>query len=412
MEKIRRVIQALYLELWLHKLPNGLIHWRYFGFSLTPLAKQHRQFWWANKRGIPRIIWLIIELWRWLRWVFYYAWVFSWKATKNWGTEVCALEVLSTKQQFWRILKLAITWCIPPSASYQFKLYKLSINPLSFIFNHESPGYHAIQNKPYLKHQESLELIQDKLILANKLKSLGIRMVDTLHHQTRGSKIKLKQLINVSHPVFCKSRFGSQGIGAFSAWQTKKELRGVTLQGRLLTNDTEVESAWANLLSLDDVLIQPKLITHASLIKMENGKDVITLRYITKQHKATISCLSSFLEVPIGQSKTGQNMYTFLPIDPQNGAIQKIPSYVLLNSDTKADATRVWKLSPPNKLIPFWEELSHASLLAHQHYSEIHAIAWDWVITDEGPVLLEGNTGWSVLMPQILKGKGLLLDDN
>jgi hypothetical protein len=407
-----RVIQVLYLELWLHKVPNGLIHWRYFGFRLTPLAKQHRQFWWANKRGIPRLIWLIIELWRWLRWVFYYAWVFSWKATRSWGAEVYALEGLSINQQFWRVLKLAITWCIPPSASYQFRLYQSSASPLSFIFNHESPGYHAIQNKPYLKHQESLELIQDKLTLANKLKSLGVRMVDTLHHQTRGSNVKLRQLINAAHPVFCKSRFGNQGIGAFSAWQTTKELRGFTFQGTLLANEIEVESAWANLLSLDDALIQPKLITHAALIKMGNNQDVITVRYITKQHKGTILCLASFLEIPVGQSKTGQNAYTFLPIDPQNGEIRKIPNHVLLNTEAKTDAAHIWKRSPKNKLMPFWAELCHASLLAHQHCSEIHAIAWDWVITDDGPVMLEGNTGWGVLMPQILKGKGLLLDDD
>ena len=406
-----RVIQVLYLELWLRKLPSGLIHWRYCGLGLTSLAKQHRQFWWANKRSYPRLIWLIIELWHWLRWVFYYAWVFSWHATRYWGAKVNALEGLSIKQQFWRVLKLAITWCIPPSTSYQFKLYKSSTNPLSFIFNHESPGYHAIQNKLYLKNQETLELIQDKLILANTLKSLGVRTVDTLHHYSQGSKIKLRKLINSVHPVFCKSRFGNQGIGAFSAWQTKKGLRGSTFQGKLLANENEVESAWTNLLSLDDALIQPKLITHAKLIKMGNNQDVITVRYITKRHKAAISCLSCFLEVPVGQKKIGHNVYTLFPIDPQNGEIQKIPNHMLLNSESKKDAARAWRLSPKNKLIPFWKELCHGSLLAHHHCLELHSIAWDWVITDNGPLMLEGNSGWGVLIPQIIRGKGLLLDD-
>jgi hypothetical protein len=48
-----------------------------------------------------------------------------------------------------------------------------------------------------------------------------------------------------------------------------------------------------------------------------------------------------------------------------------------------------------------------ASERAHAVFPDVWAIAWDWVLTPEGPVLLEGNSGWGTTLPQRLEG-GLL----
>lgn len=42
-----------------------------------------------------------------------------------------------------------------------------------------------------------------------------------------------------------------------------------------------------------------------------------------------------------------------------------------------------------------------------QQFSEIYAIAWDYVITSDGPCMLEGNSGWGATTPQVIYG-GLL----
>ena len=57
--------------------------------------------------------------------------------------------------------------------------------------------------------------------------------------------------------------------------------------------------------------------------------------------------------------------------------------------------------------IPFWSELRKGALASHALFPDVYAIAWDYVVTPDGPLLLEGNTGWATRMPQIFNG-GLL----
>lgn len=59
--------------------------------------------------------------------------------------------------------------------------------------------------------------------------------------------------------------------------------------------------------------------------------------------------------------------------------------------------------------VPRWHELADYTHQAHATFPDIRAIAWDWVITPAGPVLLEGNVGWGAAMPQLMLG-GFLRD--
>jgi len=54
--------------------------------------------------------------------------------------------------------------------------------------------------------------------------------------------------------------------------------------------------------------------------------------------------------------------------------------------------------------LPHWPALVWASHQAQTEFPDLWAIAWDWVITPSGPVLLEGNTGWGTTTSQIIQG--------
>lgn len=68
---------------------------------------------------------------------------------------------------------------------------------------------------------------------------------------------------------------------------------------------------------------------------------------------------------------------------------------------------RLWARVPEGLAVPNWAALVTASERAHAAFPNVWAIAWDWVITPTGAVLLEGNSGWGTAMPQLLTG-GLL----
>ena len=54
--------------------------------------------------------------------------------------------------------------------------------------------------------------------------------------------------------------------------------------------------------------------------------------------------------------------------------------------------------------LPDWRSLIDASHRAQAQFPGIWPIAWDWVLTADGPMLLEGNLGWGGAVPQQLQG--------
>ena len=64
-----------------------------------------------------------------------------------------------------------------------------------------------------------------------------------------------------------------------------------------------------------------------------------------------------------------------------------------------------------NRTIPYWKEIRKSAIDAHHCFPDVYAIAWDYVITPDGPYMLEGNTGWGAATTQMLQS-GLLQDEN
>jgi hypothetical protein len=56
----------------------------------------------------------------------------------------------------------------------------------------------------------------------------------------------------------------------------------------------------------------------------------------------------------------------------------------------------LWQILSAADQVPFWAQIPCDSLKAHRSLPKVWAIAWDWVITPDGPVLLEGNGGWGL----------------
>ena len=54
--------------------------------------------------------------------------------------------------------------------------------------------------------------------------------------------------------------------------------------------------------------------------------------------------------------------------------------------------------------LPFWKETVELVTRAHQQFYEIQSIGWDVVLTEHGPILLEGNDDWEISGPQDTNG--------
>jgi hypothetical protein len=357
----------------------------------------------------------LLEGWHWLCWVGFWAGYASWRMERAQRDKPSAAADWPPGSG-WRVLYLALVWCIPPRDSFRFGLHRHPDTALDYVFDHEVGAWHRRRSLPLGWHRSSRELLQNKPRLGEFLGAKGIPMTPTLAVVSRRSPHRsLASTLSGPAPAFCKMQSGNQGLGAFAAWREGDGLRGRTFSGRPLPDTEAVETAWHDLLKLDDALIQPRLGNHPCLASLGLQDEAITVRWISEWREGQLACLSAVLEVPTHRAeKDGSTLYTILPIEAVTGRVLSWPTTPGLTREAREWVDRLERTFHERGLetLPYWPELADWTAQAHAAFPDIYAIAWDWVITPEGPVLLEGNTGWGAGIPQMLCGGFLRVNDS
>ncbi len=411
-----RLWHYLQREVLRRHLPHGLLGPAYFWPGQNELVLQHRRIWWHSGTRWPRIIWCGVELFLWLRWIFRHAIPNCQKVTGRLAPVVEAEEDIPRKTQFRRILKLALLWSIPPSESYQYRLYREPHKALDYVFLTETQAYHSWRNEALGYTPASSCCLQSKDRLANRLSNEGIPVVKTIAKVAMNDKQtrSLNNFIDENGRVFCKMNSGNQGRGAFAAWRAESGLKGHCFSGEHLVDTAAVEQAWKNLLQLDTVLVQPCLQNHPTLAPLAWNDEIITIRYISQWQKSAVasaashlSCLCATLEVPAGVNEKNRTCYAILQINPTTGLIESAIKEIWGDNRIRERVSHIESLTKQIGRLSGWEQVVAHSHKAHSCFPEIKSIAWDWAMSDEGPLLLEGNVGWGCSAPQIFMG-GLL----
>ena len=402
-----RGIKLLHREAWQRSLPHGLVSWRYLWPGGNEQVRQHRQLWWHSNARWPRLLWCGLEFWLWLRWVTWRGPRATWSVVKQ--NQLSHPNGLNLWQNYLQALKLTLGWCIAPRELAMFGLNQQPERALNYVYSQETPAYHHLRNQALGVRPESLRCIQNKVALAELLATAGVPMVPTVQCAAASSHMAWAAAVGSQTQVFCKMRSGNQGRGAFAAWQGADGWQGQTFTGQPLPDTQTVHDAWLNLLTLGDALVHPLLRNHPALASLaHDGRETITLRLITEWRQGVVTPLWPTLEVPLGLSTFGRTRYGLVAIDVQTGVLQY--QVMPLTVSAPADHAIQALLAQPEqqRTVPHWLGLCAASLTAHALFPDVKAIAWDWVITPECPLLLEGNTGWGTATPQILN-KGLLI---
>ena len=234
------------------------------------------------------------------------------------------------------------------------------------------------------------------------LQSLGICVCPIWAIIPEGGGLHLSDW-KIRENVFFKRRSGARGIGAFRIELGETGWIGRNLSGQFLKDECAINSAWKVLAMGDDVLIQPCLKNHSQLANLSNTEEAMTLRYISVRDGGECYPLVAFIHIPFscdGQSKC----ILTIPIDIERGILKSPSEYLNWSDISKRYYQEVEERIVQGTHIPFWSQLVSSSHLAHQHIPGVRAIAWDWIISPEGPVLLEGNSGWGGYIPQMILG--------
>jgi hypothetical protein len=406
-----RFVRFVWREAVRRRLPHGVVHWRYLTLRPSEALLRQRSLWLASLPEVPRPCWIILESWLWLRWQLWSGPGAVWRSLRLTGPAIRAEEGTSLARQAWRFGTLSLGYCIPPSEIVRFRLYSNAPAATEYVYDHTLPAFHAQRNAASAAADASVRLLGDKERQTAELTELGVAMVPVLAVARRGSCEPLAPHLSNRGSLFFKPRHGSRSQGAFSAHLDVGAVVVDPVVGCQMRGD-DAAIYWASLLHADDMIVQPRLAVDPEVGDLASTDDIVTVRYISQRRRAgegldsELICYCATLELPAGRSgESLRPVYVVLPLDPLTGRVGQWPDR-LRSAEAAANYDRVYgRLG--DRFVPGWPTIRHQSHVAHRHFPGVHAIAWDWAVTPDGPRLLEGNAGWGAATPQVLHG-GLL----
>lgn len=386
-------------------LPHGIISWHYL-LPAPPLQVCiHRQLWLrARKSRMPLPLYFLGEFLLWLRWQLFAAWRRSWLVAHRSGTEIAAKEGIGKTDLLLRLLSISLCHCIPPGEVVAFGLYRHGERQKlwNYVFTHEVGAFHHWRNSSTNGLSNSLGLVQDKHALATLLSTNGIPMMPTLAVIPRGGTFDPAPHLKSSPRLFCKPRHGSASRDNFVVEMNKENEspKVFDVDSGVKTKPTGIK-ALSKAMACDDFLIQPLIENHPLFAALVPSGDAVTLRIITEYTDTSNCFYSATLEIP-HLADNGCPCHTILPIEISSGMILPFP-YDSLSAKSCERHDAVHAILK-NSTVPFWCEIKSSAMSAHRLLPELYALAWDYVITPDGPFMLEGNSGWGTTTPQMLHG--------
>jgi len=158
----------------------------------------------------------------------------------------------------------------------------------------------------------------------------------------------------------------------------------------------------------ESLLVQPLLHNHPAIADL-TGDSLITLRLVTclnEQLRPTLT-MAYFRSVAKLELRweLGRIQEFASTIDFETGALGRMTS-------DKADSLSEWDDRHPitgamatGRIVPFWQETVELVIRAHSLLPGRVVVGWDVAVTEDGPMLLEGNSFPDNIYPQRLYQK-------
>lgn len=396
--------------------PQCMVSWAVWFPGADRYRQQHRDIArYARPAKIPLPFWLLLQALLWLRWIGWYAWTSTVLAHQAWSAEVLEREGIRRSQQFFTILKLALAHSIHPFDAYAYRLYRPDRRQSmwTYVFDQEVGAYHRWRNAQLVSAQlgnarQATVLLQDKWALTEHLAAADLPVAPILQKLVRGTAFEFTSLLPAHPKLFAKTRHGARAEGAFIVQAGASGFSVQDYQGRNLAGD-ELEDFLAKQSAADDYLIQPWLHNHSELAALVGVDRAITLRLVSLHPGASRRLHSAELMIPGGELGARWG-HAFVPLDIVTGQVElnSVDGFTPWDRDVVAQfIAQGWQ----GRVMPFWPQISAAAIKAHDLLPQIHGIAWDFIVTDAGPMLLEGNNCWGVESCQ-MQGGGLLATAN
>ena len=284
-----------------------------------------------------------------------------------------------------------------PKSYYLLRLYNWPRSSwLEFVYPQEARYWQSAQNM--VSQAESLFKLRNKQVFANYCLENGVEVVAFIDHIKRGIILSEKRVFSYGD-CFIKPTDANALRGCMRLVLSEQACRlsGWSLTKRWIQDyqKNSIVERIQTVVDKHDIVIQPLLKNHSALdVLADSYQDIITVRVIScVADGGRADVVFAALEVP-NKEDSGWDTYD---IDLTQGRLLSLDPLLISLIQEKE-----------NIIQPFWPKIETMTQHAHSYFSDVKTIAWDLAITEHGPLIIEGNWGWSPLLPQRIMGKPLL----
>ena len=391
--------------------PFGLFCWRYIRLGNDRELELHRRMFFSPPPCRSRILWALLQFWLVVKWRLLRARKAARGYVSHYGPVVEKLEGISVADQKKTVTRLCVKYCMDPGEIYLYRLYGNPETALDYVHASENGAFHHIMNRDSSPDQANL--LQDKLEFGTKMRELGVPTVETLRLVREGAPFDPAAIRSApGSRVFCKRRDGFRAIGAMAVWETDRGFAGETLSGQPLEDQGAVRQAWENLARGNEFLVQPLLTSHPLFVPVRVESQPVVIRLVTQKLPEGSRTVAAYLRIPtrVPANQSGKRIRNFhFPIETGAGTFkQPQRSMNTLDPPMQVLENIMYERLKGDAPLPFWSDVLVASAIVQNTFDTLWSLGLDWVLTEDGPRLLEGNVVWSVTKPQLLGGRGIL----
>lgn len=310
----------------------------------------------------------------------YYLLKTNWKLFLRYSRFVKAHKGISYFSLYKAVIYTMVKHNASPLDYFSFKFYDL---PKEVWSTYPCTGFmyeYQIKMNPLKERM----VLHDKIRFLEKFNSLSGRHWATLE-KLKSDKKFAADFIN---------RAGKKMVLKNSTGQAGKQVEVIDIPANI--PESVIKIMEANNFDLAEHYI----IQHDELMKMSPSA-VNSIRMVTQYIQDKAILLFAFLRVSVNSSVDNLSVGSYgvnfgAAIDINTGEISK-PGVYLDATKPEVHYHPVTNTPVVGFKIPYWEECKDLAIKAAELTPGNRSIGWDIAVTNEGPVLIEGNHNWNLL---------------
>lgn len=323
----------------------------------------------------------------------------AWRAVYAYGPSVARLHGVPPRRQFAQLWALAACHRFLPDDYYRYRMYLVPFREASLFLS--QPINLWLRRRLYERLMVDRTPLTDKRAFYRICRENGLPPPDTVAEFDRGT---IRWWSGAALPrcdLFVKEAAGSGGAGA-ARWDYDGVSRWVG-EARQVLDERGLLEHLCRLSSSARLIIQRRVENHPEVGAL-GPAGLCTVRVVTLRDPCLghIRVLLASFRMPTGGDvadnfgRGGLGCSVDLTTGELGPATYKSPA--LAHADLHAHPDTGARIA--GRRLPFWDEVIALALCAHRTLPQFPSVGWDVAISPAGPILLEGNYNWCVVLAQ------------